>query len=249
MAGGIVGGVFVLFLVFAVVGMLSGPGGRSANGRDRLVVADRTPTSSTGQEETSASAAPEEPTPTPTPTPSPTVAEPRTYRGAGDKVLKVKETEDILLAMLTHRGGSNFIVNPIDPGGAEQASIVNEIGAYNGTVIVNEDNGKVLRGFKIKADGAWTLTLKPLTMAREWGGDRVSGRGDEVLLLSPAASGLTTVKANHSGSSNFIVNSYAEQSRENLVNEIGSYRGEVLLPDGTVLVTVHADGKWTFTKS
>ncbi|MBE1590099.1 hypothetical protein ACFPOI_03645 [Nonomuraea angiospora] len=247
MVGGIVGGVFVLFLVFAVVGMLIGPGGRSANGRDRLVVAEQTPTSSTGQEETSAPAAQEEPAPTPTP--SPTVAKPRTYRGAGDKVLKVEETENILLATLTHQGGANFIVNPIDPGGAEQASIVNEIGAYNGTVIVNEDHGKVLRGFKIKADGAWTLTLKPLTMAREWGGDRISGRGDEVLLLSPAASGLTTVKADHSGSSNFIVTSYAEQSRENLVNEIGSYRGEVLLPDGTVLVTVHADGRWTFTKS
>ncbi|MGP3917602.1 hypothetical protein [Nonomuraea sp. 10N515B] len=90
--------------------------------------------------------------------------------------------------------------------------------------------------------------MKPLAVARPWTNARVSGRGDEVLLLSPASSGLTTVKVNHSGSSNFIVYSYTEQSQEGLVNEIGSYRGEVLLPDGTVLVTIHADGRWTFSK-
>lgn len=158
----------------------------------------------------------------------------------------MEESGGILLARLTHAGSSNFIVHPVDPGGAEQASIVDEIGSYQGTVIVNEDVGKVLRGFKIKADGAWTLTLKPLTMARPRTGARASGRGDDVLLLSPAATGLTTVKANHSGSSNVIVYACTDNLHGNLVNKIGSYRGEVLLPDGTSFVTVHADGRWTF---
>ncbi|MEU5867668.1 MULTISPECIES: hypothetical protein [unclassified Nonomuraea] len=214
------------------------------DGRERLTVAEQSSSSSAGQAEAGAPVEEEQPSPSPSPT-----MQPRTYRGVGDKVVKVEETEHVLLATLTHQGSANFIVHPLDPGGAEQVSIVNEIGAYQGTVIVNEDNGKVLRGFTIKADGAWTLTLKPITMARQWTGSRISGRGDDVLLLSPASSGLSTVKADHSGSSNFIVHSYTEEMQNGLINEIGSYRGEVLLPDGTLLVTIHADGRWAFTRS
>ncbi len=33
------------------------------------------------------------------------------------------------------------------------------------------------------------------------------------------------------------------------VNEIGKYRGETLIPDGTVLLEVNADGAWTVTPS
>ncbi|MGW4408522.1 hypothetical protein ACWEJ6_31115 [Nonomuraea sp. NPDC004702] len=244
-AAGIVGGIVVFLIVIGVIG--AALGGASERGRERLTVAEHTPATAESQEPAADSETPADATPTPSPTP--TAVKPRTYRGVGDKVIKVRETEDILLATLTHQGTSNFIVNPLDPGGAEQATIVNEIGNYRGTILVNEENGKVLRGFKIKADGAWTLTLKPLVMARQWTNARVSGRGDDVLLLSPASSGLTTVKVNHSGSSNFIVHSYSEGSGEGLINEIGSYRGEVLLPDGTLLVTIQADGRWTFTKS
>jgi hypothetical protein len=40
---------------------------------------------------------------------------------------------------------------------------------------------------------------------------------------------------------------YTADDRSLLVNEIGKYKGEVLLPDGTVLVTFEADGAWTGT--
>lgn len=186
---------------------------------------------------------------TPSPTPTPTERKSRTYRGVGAKVLKVKETEDVLIVTLKHSGSSNFIVHPIDPGGAEQSTIVNEIGNYMGTVLVNADAGKVLRGFKIQADGAWTVTIKPLTAVRMWSGERATGRSDEVLGVFPTPSGLTTMKINHSGSGNFIVYAYGTNATDLLVNEIGSYRGEVLLPDGTALVTVQADGKWSLRKS
>jgi hypothetical protein len=70
-----------------------------------------------------------------------------------------------------------------------------------------------------------------------------------VLVVMPAVSGLTTVNVNHSGSGNFIVYSYGENDSDLLVNEIGSYRGEILLPDWTVLLSINADGKWSFVKS
>lgn len=43
--------------------------------------------------------------------------------------------------------------------------------------------------------------------------------------------GLTMVKITYKGSSNFVVHAYGDY-QELLVNEIGRYSGEVLLPDG-----------------
>ncbi|SEL06904.1 hypothetical protein [Nonomuraea pusilla] len=232
--------------------LLIGIGARLGGGDRAEPTAERSGLDVAAQPEAEApTPAAQQDTPAVTPTPTSSPAEkPKTYQGVGAKVVKVKQTEHALLAELTHSGSSNFIVSPVDPGGAEQASIVNEIGRYKGTVLVNEEDGKVLRAFKIQADGPWTLTLKPLALARVWDGGsiRASGRGDDVIALAPPASGLTTMKVNHSGSHNFIVDSYSESSRDLLVNEIGSYRGEVLLPDATFLIAVHADGKWSFTK-
>ena len=39
----------------------------------------------------------------------------------------------------------------------------------------------------------------------------------------------------------------ADGNRELLVNEIGNYAGEVFVPEGTILLTVEADGAWTGT--
>lgn len=186
--------------------------------------------------------------PTPDPTPEQKTL---TFTGRGAKVVKLKgaDRDAAWLASFTHRGSSNFIVNPIDPEGAEQGAIVNHIGSYKGTTMFNVENGSEAGGLKIQADGAWTLKLKPLEMARLWEGSKVSGRGDDVIAFSPQPEGLTTLEAKHSGSSNFIVYAYSENSTDNLVNEIGSWKGEVLLPDGTVFMSIEADGSWSFTKS
>jgi len=51
----------------------------------------------------------------------------------------------------------------------------------------------------------------------------------------------------HAGKGNFAVVSYADAGRDLLVNEIGTYSGNVLIPAGLVLLAVSADGKWSFT--
>ncbi|WP_245651658.1 hypothetical protein [Streptosporangium amethystogenes] len=86
-----------------------------------------------------------------------------------------------------------------------------------------------LAGLDIAPDGISDLAVHGrlgMSMARPWAGSNVSGRGDEVLKLEPPGSGLTTVQARHSGSWNFIVDSYAENGTEGLVNEIGSWKEE-----------------------
>ncbi len=67
------------------------------------------------------------------------------------------------------------------------------------------------------------------------------------LLVTGAIRDFATVKITHRGSSNFIVKAYTADSGELLVNEIGNYSGEQIMPAGTVLVEILADGAWTIT--
>ncbi|MBO2448658.1 hypothetical protein J4573_16270 [Actinomadura barringtoniae] len=183
------------------------------------------------------------------PTPPQPTAKPQSYRGHGDRVLRIKDGGEIWLAAITHSGSSNFIVDTVQPGGEDGEGLVNAIGRYKGTMLFNIEQGSTTQALKIKADGAWTVKLKPLAEARRWAATKVTGKGDDVLALDPPSSGLATAKLRHTGESNFIVDAYTRDGdTENMVNEIGAYDGEVQLPEGAFLFTVHADGRWTMTK-
>jgi hypothetical protein len=210
-------------------------------------LADKPPTagSSAGSEARTAGA---EGSDTPTPAPTKQV-EPQSYRGHGDKILRIKDGKEVWLATFTHAGSSNFIVSTLDSSGGEGEGLVNAIGRYKGTVLFNIEEGTFTRALKIQADGAWTVRLERPTDSRRWHGARIAGKGDDVLALDEPTSGLVTAKLTHTGSANFIVDAYTENGSDNLVNEIGRYTGEVMLPNGTYLITVHADGGWTLAKS
>lgn len=77
--------------------------------------------------------------------------------GSGDMVIRFpKPTKGLTRMTLTHTGDSNFIVKPIDKSGDEGFSMVNEIGAYKGTV-------RVPSGTKylwVQADGDWNYSTR-----------------------------------------------------------------------------------------
>jgi hypothetical protein len=103
--------------------------------------------------------------------------------------------------------------------------------------------------FEVDAEAAWTIVVKPIEQARAWNPTTVlNGTGDDVLRVSPPSAGLVTLQLTHSGRSNFAVQSYSlDGDSDLLANEIGKFKGEVLLPDQTALLTVEADGAWTGT--
>ena len=147
------------------------------------------------------------------------------------------------IAVISHNGASNFAVFSVAADGSENDLLVNAIGGYSGTVLFDENTGVHSVAFEVTADGAWTITVKPVTSARAWDGSSpLNGSGDEVVQISPFISGLTTVTVQHTGSSNFAVFAYSSSGTDLLVNEIGAYLGEVLLGDGTFLLKVTADG-------
>jgi hypothetical protein len=170
-----------------------------------------------------------------------------TIKGRGDKVAKFKIPEDsVAIATFTHSGTSNFAVTTVDANGGQPDVLVNVIGTYKGTVLFDEDSHS--RAFKIRADGAWTVVIKPIGSARRWDlSATLTGTGDDVIRVTGPVSGLASSVAKHSGKSNFAVVTFADEGRDLIINEIGKYSGEILMPTGLIAIVVTADGKWSFT--
>ena len=194
--------------------------------------------------------------PTPTPAPSPTAVptpvldfNPIKLSGRGNKVPKFTIPEDVPgTATIANRGSANFVVWSIGADGSTLDLLVNVIGNYSGTVIFDTGSGEHSVAFKVESSGSWTITVKPIQAARLWDGvSKLTGRGDDVVLLQEPIVGLTTATITHSGSSNFAVWSYSDSGRDLLVNEIGKFSGEIQLPPGMMLLVINADGAWTVT--
>jgi hypothetical protein len=183
-----------------------------------------------------------EPTPTPKPTPVPPVL---TKAGRGDKVLKFPAQDGPLVARITNKSGDNFAV--VAYSGTEYTDLlVNEIGSYSGRVYVAPG----VNLLKITSGGSWTVELRVIASAPRWNGEStLTGKGDSVILLTGGSFGTTTIT--NKGRDNFAVVAYSVDGDylDLLVNEIGSYRGEVLLPiEDPVVLSIHAvGGAWTMT--
>jgi hypothetical protein len=200
------------------------------------------PVSETTEEDTSSVAEPEaEPEPEPERVPSEDVA----YNGSGDSILQLElpaGPDSVGIASITHSGGSNFSIWSLDENLEQSDLLVNEIGNYSGTVPFSLSSGERITAFEISADGPWTVTLRDILTVREaTQGSTTTGDGADVLLYRGAT---TVASISHEGGSNFSVWSYGPDT-DLLVNEIGSYSGEVRWPAGVALIKVGADGTWS----
>jgi hypothetical protein len=185
----------------------------------------------------------------PTDTPAPTAVSFKaiTLTGKGDKVVKFTiPTDSAALATATYKGGANFAIETLAADGSQNGLLVNTIGAYSGTTLFDANAGEHSVAFKVTASAAWTIVVKPITAARVWTTRaKLTGKGDDVVQVSPPPSGLATIDVAGTGSENFVVQSYGPNGQDLLVNEIGKYSGSVQLPDGAFLLTVESNGAWT----
>jgi hypothetical protein len=190
------------------------------------------------------------PEPTLPPTPEPTAAPafaPIALTGSGDKVVPFTIPEDVgAIARMTHSGSSNFAVWSVAADGSKNELLVNTIGSYAGTVLFDFLQGTHSVAFEVEASGSWSITVQSVFSADMWStATKLSGSGDYVMLLDLPTTGLTVLELTHAGESNFAVWSYALDGTDLLVNEIGAYSGESILSEGTFLLVIVADGKWT----
>jgi hypothetical protein len=191
-------------------------------------------------------APPPEPSPEPPPLPDPLPTE--EYSGTGAQVVTLV-ARDPRIVTVDHTGAANFAVWAVDEQGQDLDLLVNEIGSYSGVHPLNFLDGEEAAALRIEADGQWRVSSAPLTSAPSWDGTGTyAAESAAVVVVDGVASGLTPVTFTHQGESNFAVWAYGD-SRDLLVNEVGPYTGETLLPTGTLVLTVEADGPWSVVRS
>ena len=187
-----------------------------------------------------------EPSQSPSPAEEATTPEPEatTYKGTGTKVVKIAKPEDgPVLATFTHDGGSNFAVWSLDSDLEQIDLLVNTIGRFSGTTLLDRYDGESTARIEVEADGAWTIKLQPLSAARQFT-DKAQGEGPDVLIYQGSA-GVATLK--NQGESNFAVWFFSTDSSDLAANEIGNYTGEAVIPAGPTAVQVESEGKWSIT--
>ena len=219
----------------------AGTGSSTTTGATRAESADSSAASTE-----SAKASPEE---EPEVAPEPEPAEPQSFSGTGSEVVMLDPLgEDVFYATVTHDGSSNIALWSVDENGQDIDLLVNEIGGYEGEVALNF--GEDPAALRIEADGDWTIDLVHLAEAPRWDGEGVyEDRGDSVLIVDGVADGLTPVTLTHDGESNFAIWTWGESYPDLIVNDIGAYDGTTLLPDGTLVLQIDADGTWTISPS
>jgi hypothetical protein len=119
--------------------------------------------------------------------------------------------------------------------------LVNEIGAYSGQHLINENEGSLTSKFTITADASWTLTVADVTTVKSFSGT-ATGHGDSVINFT---SSFDTAAVQNIGDSNFVVTTYGG-GQDMPVNEIGSYRGVVNFT-APGLVQIESNGNWSIT--
>jgi len=182
----------------------------------------------------------------PTPPPPGSFA-PFTVTGVGNDVIDFRIPGDVPAVLdLTHNGTSNFIVWSLDSSFGMIDLLVNEIGPYEGRRMVHGGwftAPEFVRHLDITADGAWSITARPMTEVTVMTSS-LSGSGDDIVRYDGSASTLTSI---HNGTSNFIIWAYESNGSIAglIVNEIGAYSGTDLIPSGTAILDISADGNWT----
>ncbi|MEE1651377.1 hypothetical protein V1260_11350 [Brachybacterium sp. J144] len=179
--------------------------------------------------------------------PQPEPIEPQSFSGSGSDVVMLEPLGDgVFYATVTHDGSSNIALWSVDENGQNIDLLVNEIGTYEGDVALNF--GEDPAALRVEADGGWTIDLVPLREAPRWDGSSAfEGHGGTILIVEGVADGLTPVALTHDGESNFAIWAWGEGRPDLIVNEIGAYDGTTLLPDGSLVLQITADGGWSIS--
>lgn len=173
----------------------------------------------------------------------------KTFRGVGDDVVRIKAAKARGIVTVRHDGEGHFALWALKPNGKRDDLLVNTIGSYSGTTVLNMYSWHRAGAFEISADGGWSVKLQPISAAPLWKTATVRSRGDKVLKLKVPIRGLRTMRYRHSGDGAFIVHALPVSGNPDLlVMKLGAAGGKVRIPAGTKYVSVRSTGAWSLVR-
>ena len=179
-----------------------------------------------------------------TPTPAPTPPAPKVYDGSGDDVVTIQKPSDGSAIVLFEC--PDCTRNTVVKTDGAESLLVNTIGSYTGSHLIDTRSGSNTTHIIVTAVGAWKLTVGGLDQAtQQTAGQPISGIGDAVVHITGKTS---KARITNTGESNFTIHIYPENGNSaNLaINTIGSYKGTVPL-EAPAYVQVGSSGDWSIT--
>ncbi len=172
---------------------------------------------------------------------------PIVFTGIGDTVINnIDVPYGLYKVVLSNYGDSNFIVHAYKSNGDRLSSLANEIGNYEGSIVLFENiDGGIL---EVKSNGSWTISFE---MIPDGGTSNIVGSGNWVSPWFTLKDGALTVTMTNDGDSNYIVHLYDEEGNRyaSLANEIGVYSGAKVFNQGKsgmkYCIEVISSGNWT----
>lgn len=179
--------------------------------------------------------------------------------GTGDAVEVLDAPNaDSYIATMGFSGDGNFVVTLSDPAGDRVEVLANHVGDYRGQSPVNFLVGDQFSILEVKANGPWAIELEPLL---RWAsrtevsagiepGDSFSSGGDRLFTFVPE--GIRTVTFSCGDCSDTVTVDAYGAGREGLVQQMGPYQGEFVVPADTLVIHVQAQnragtgGNWTW---
>lgn len=187
----------------------------------------------------------QESSPTPLITPVPSMS----FSGTGDGVINLPEPLIHVFGRINNQGKGNFIVSTYDQQNEKLDLIVNEIGNYQGVKPLALEDDKIISTIEIKSEGDWSIEVFHITDIQKFTsckiGTSCTGVGSDVLLIDPYRSEIKNASFANAGKGNFIVESFGSHGLDLIVNEIGNYFGQSIIPGQLVFLFIESDGDWT----
>ncbi|GAA1267855.1 TM2 domain-containing protein [Arthrobacter pascens] len=162
----------------------------------------------------------------------------RSFAGTGDAIKKVDLQGMPALVTFTCKACTGNTV--LETDGAE-IMLVNTMGGYSGSHLVDTSTGYATSEFAISADSAWTLKVEDVDAVPTAAGT-ARGHGDAVIYWdAPSDRAAITNK----GDGQFLVEGFGAEIPELPVDDEGNYSGTVRLTPG--FVQIKSQGDWTLT--
>jgi len=149
-----------------------------------------------------------------------------------------------MLIKIKYTGSRNFIVESYNASGEQIDLLVNTIGEYQGTRLLDIGDNDHTSRLLIQSSGPWEITIVPLEPSNiriEKVPSTFEGNGDDVLVITGTPD---LIKVDVQGRGNFIVFAWTNTDRDLLFNEIAPYQGTKILNSKTIILEIIADGPW-----
>jgi hypothetical protein len=163
-------------------------------------------------------------------------------QGTGGQVVQVSPINEPTIVAVTHDGAGEFAVQPQQGGVAVGTPLATVTGPWSGRYLVGL--GGTISAFAVTADGAWTLTVLPRSMALAF--DPAAGvDGQNADVVAYADDAAWDVRVVYEGSGQLVVRASTVAGTSALIEQPGPFTGDAEVPAGPGFLSVEAAGAWT----